>query len=60
MENFSFYLVTDTHYYDSSFKRVGDAAATDAPTTPGAGDSGTTGGGDQKPGGSTGGGELDA
>ena len=43
-----------------SFKRVGDAAATDAPTAPGAGDSGTTGGGDQKPGGSTGGGELDA
>ena len=42
-----------------SFKRVGDAA-TDAPTAPGAGDSGTTGGGDQKPGGSTGGGELDA
>lgn len=25
MENFSFYLVTDTHYYDSSFKRVGEA-----------------------------------
>lgn len=33
-----------------SFKRVGDAA-TDAPATPGTGDSGTTGGGDQKPGG---------
>ena len=32
----------------------------DEPTTPGAGDSGTAGGGDQKPGGSTGGGELDA
>lgn len=25
MENFSFYLVTDTHYYDSSFKRSGTA-----------------------------------
>lgn len=25
MNNFSFYLVTDTHYYDSSFKRVGEA-----------------------------------
>lgn len=25
MKNFSFYLVTDTHYYDSSFKRVGEA-----------------------------------
>ena len=24
-ENFSFYLVTDTHYYDSSFKRTGTA-----------------------------------
>lgn len=24
-ENFSFYLVTDTHYYDSSFKRTGRA-----------------------------------
>lgn len=45
---------------NGSFKRVGDAAATDAPASPGAGGSGTTGGGDQKPGGSTGGGELDA
>lgn len=42
-----------------SFKRVGDAT-TDAPAVPGTGDSGTTGGGDQKPGGTTGGGELDA
>ena len=25
MNNFSFYLVTDTHFYDSSFKRVGEA-----------------------------------
>ena len=25
MENFSFYLVTDTHYYDSSFKSTGEA-----------------------------------
>lgn len=25
MENLSFYLVTDTHYYDSSFKRTGKA-----------------------------------
>lgn len=25
MENLSFYLVTDTHYYDSSFKRTGTA-----------------------------------
>lgn len=25
MENLSFYLVTDTHYYDSSFKRTGEA-----------------------------------
>ena len=25
MENLSFYLVTDTHYYDSSFKRTGRA-----------------------------------
>lgn len=25
MENLSFYLVTDTHYYDSSFKRSGEA-----------------------------------
>ena len=32
----------------------------DEPTTPGSGDSGSTGGGDQKPGGTTGGGELDA
>ena len=25
MNNFSFYLVTDTHYFDSSFKRTGEA-----------------------------------
>lgn len=36
---------------NSTFKRVGDAAATDEPAAPGTGDSGTTGGGDQKPGG---------
>lgn len=44
---------------NGSFKRVGEAA-TDAPAAPGTGDSGTTGGGEQKPGGTTGGGELDA
>lgn len=42
---------------NGSFKRVGEAAATDAPGT---GDSGSTGGGgDQKPGGNPSGGEID-
>lgn len=43
---------------NGSFKRVGDAA-TDAPASPGAGDSSTDGGGDQKPGGNPAGGEID-
>ena len=44
---------------NGTFKRVGEAAATDATASPGTGGSGTDGGGDQKPGGNPAGGEID-